>query len=104
MNVFVVERLDAGTCVKLVETIACSMMSDEKKLPQTMKDPVELKLNEEDKNMDMDLIYKLFVASISGDKTARKYLTDTTRFGLLDGAFADDYKELMAMMRNWGVG
>ena len=50
---------ETGTCVKLVETIACNMMSDEKKQPQTMKEPVALKLNEEDKNMDIDLIYKI---------------------------------------------
>lgn len=50
---------------------------------------------------DMDLVYKLFMAAISGNQTARNYLTDETRFDTLDGAFAEDYKELIAMLRNW---
>jgi len=50
---------------------------------------------------NMDLAYKLFVAAISGDSTARKYLTDKTRFGTLDGAFAEDYEELIAMLKSW---
>jgi hypothetical protein len=51
---------------------------------------------------NMDLVYRLFMATISGDKTARKYLTDKTRFETLDGAFAEDYNELIAMLENWG--
>lgn len=50
---------------------------------------------------NMDLVDKLFVAAISGDNTARKYLTDKTRFETLDGAFAEDYNELIAMLKNW---
>lgn len=51
---------------------------------------------------NMDLIYKLFMATISGDKTAGKYLTDKTRFETLDGAFQEDYEELIAMLKSWG--
>ncbi|MGC3943793.1 MAG: hypothetical protein QM762_04500 [Chryseolinea sp.] len=50
---------------------------------------------------DMDLINKLFMAAISGDKTARKYLTDKNRFEYFDGAFKEDYDELIAMLKNW---
>ena len=50
----------------------------------------------------MILASKLFVAAISGDKAARKYLGDfKTRFGELDGAFAEDYEELVAMLNSW---
>lgn len=51
---------------------------------------------------NMDLVYKLFMAAISGDKTARNYLTDKTRFETLDGAFQEDYEELIAMLKSWG--
>ena len=51
---------------------------------------------------NMDLVYRLFMATISGDKTAGKYLTDKTRFETLDGAFQEDYEELMAMLKSWG--
>lgn len=51
---------------------------------------------------NMNLVYKLFMAAISGDKTARKYLTDKTRFETLDGAFQEDYEELIAMLKSWG--
>ena len=48
----------------------------------------------------MDLVYKLFMAAISGDKTAYKYFTDKTRFETLDGAFQEDYEELIAMLES----
>lgn len=51
---------------------------------------------------NMDLVYRLFMAAISGDKTARKYLIDRTKFETLDGAFAEDYNELIVMLKNWG--
>lgn len=50
---------------------------------------------------NMDLVYRIFMAAISGDTTASGYLSDKTRFSTLDGAFAEDYKELMAMLNNW---
>jgi hypothetical protein len=50
---------------------------------------------------NMDLVNKLFVAAISGDNTARKYLTDKARFGTMDGAFAEDYDELILMLKTW---
>jgi hypothetical protein len=50
---------------------------------------------------NMDLVYRLFMAAISGDKTARMYLNDKRRFDALDGAFAEDYKEVMAMLDSW---
>lgn len=51
---------------------------------------------------NMDLVYRLFMAAISGDKAARKYLTDKTKFEILDGAFQEDYEELIAMLKSWG--
>jgi hypothetical protein len=50
---------------------------------------------------NMDLVYRLFMAAISGDKTAHKYLTDKTRFETLDGALQEDYEELIAMLKSW---
>jgi hypothetical protein len=51
---------------------------------------------------NMDLVYRLFMATISGNKTARKYLTDKTRFETLDGAFQEEYEELISMLKSWG--
>jgi len=50
---------DAATCVKMVDTIAQNIKLGDKKQPQTMEEAVVLKLNEEGKGMDMDLIYKI---------------------------------------------
>ena len=50
---------------------------------------------------NMDLVYRLFMATISGDKAARKYLTDKTKLETLDGAFQEDYEELIAMLKSW---
>jgi hypothetical protein len=53
----------------------------------------------------MILASRLFIASLSGDKTSRKYLVDfKTKFGTLDGAFAEEYEELIAMLRSWEHG
>ena len=45
---------------------------------------------------------KLFIATISGDKKARKYFYEfKNKFGPLDGAFAEQYEELTAMLKIW---
>ena len=50
----------------------------------------------------MELANKLFIATISGSKTARKYLGEfEKKFGDLDGHFAEEYKELIAMLEMW---
>ena len=50
----------------------------------------------------MSIANKLFIATISGDKKARQYFTDFKRkFGPLDGAFAEEYKDLRAMIELW---
>lgn len=45
--------------VKPVEITAASIKVEEKTEPQTVEEKVVLKLNEEEKNIDMDLIYKI---------------------------------------------
>lgn len=50
----------------------------------------------------MEIANKLFIATISGDKKARKYFKEfKSKFGTLDGAFAEDYSHLTAMLELW---
>ena len=50
----------------------------------------------------MKLGNKLFIATISGDKTARKYFKEfKTHFGILDGAFKEEYNDLVAKLELW---
>jgi len=50
----------------------------------------------------MEVANKLFIAIISGDKIARQYFKDfKTKFGTLDGAFAEEYNDLTAMIALW---
>ena len=50
----------------------------------------------------MNLANKLFIASISGDKKARKYFFDfPTKFGPLDGAYKEEYMYLTRMLQQW---
>jgi hypothetical protein len=50
----------------------------------------------------MGIANNLFIASISGNKKAKQYLKDfEKKFGKLDGAFAEEYKELLAMLNLW---
>jgi hypothetical protein len=50
----------------------------------------------------MELANKLFIASISGDKTSRKHFKEfKTKFGVLDGAFLEEYNHLNVMLRVW---
>lgn len=48
-----------------------------------------------------DVMYRLFVAAISGDAKAKKYFNVFDTFTLLDGAVSEDYKELTAMLQHW---
>jgi hypothetical protein len=50
----------------------------------------------------MEIANKLFVATISGDKKARQYFEESkNKFGTLDGAFAEEYSDLTAMLELW---
>jgi hypothetical protein len=50
----------------------------------------------------MVLCNKLFVASISNSEKAKKYFQEfETKFGELDGAFAEEYKELKEKLKLW---
>jgi hypothetical protein len=50
----------------------------------------------------MELANRLFAATISGDKKARKYFKAfRTKFGVLDGAFSEEYSDLTAMLVQW---
>lgn len=50
----------------------------------------------------MDILSKLFVATISGDNEARLSFNDfQTKFGILDGDYAEKYLELKKMLSQW---
>lgn len=50
----------------------------------------------------MDMAYKLFMATISGDQSARQYFEEfKNKFAPLDGAFAEEYKALTAILAIW---
>jgi hypothetical protein len=50
----------------------------------------------------MGIAYKLFIAIISSDKKARQYFKEfKNKFGPLDGAFAEEYNDLTAMLQLW---
>lgn len=50
----------------------------------------------------MEIANKLFIATLSGDKTAKQYFKEfKNKFGVLDGAFAEEYKDLAAMLGLW---
>ena len=50
----------------------------------------------------MELANRLFIATISGNKTARKYFKSfETKFGELDGAFSEEYSDLKIMLAQW---
>lgn len=50
----------------------------------------------------MAMANRLFVAAISGDKKAGEYLKQfKTKFGTLDGAFAEEYNDLTTMLALW---
>jgi len=50
----------------------------------------------------MVIANKLFIATISGDKKARHYFEEfDTKFGVLDGAYKEEYSELIAMLQLW---
>ena len=53
----------------------------------------------------MVLCNKLFVAAISNSEKAKKYFMDfEIKFGALDGAFAEEYKDLKAKLALWNKG
>lgn len=54
------------------------------------------------KESDMVLADKLFIATLCGDKTARRYFNEFPgKFQHLDGHFAEQYNELTAMLTLW---
>lgn len=50
----------------------------------------------------MVLANKLFIATISGNSTAREYFKEfETKFGILDGAYSEEYRDLTKMLELW---
>jgi len=49
----------------------------------------------------MEIASKLFIATISGDKNARQYFKEFKTKFVLDGAFAEEYSDLTAMLELW---
>jgi len=50
----------------------------------------------------MIIANRLFIATISGDNKARQYFKEfKSKFGTLDGAFAEEYNDLTAMLKLW---
>jgi len=50
----------------------------------------------------MEIANKLFIATISGNQISRQYFNEfEKKFGTLDGAFAEEYSDLKAMLRLW---
>lgn len=50
----------------------------------------------------MEIVNKLFIATISGNKKARQYFKEfKNKFGIPDGAFSEEYSELTAMLQLW---
>jgi hypothetical protein len=49
----------------------------------------------------MEMAYRLFIASISGNATATTYFHDFSKKYSLDGAFAEDYEDLKVMLEFW---
>ena len=50
----------------------------------------------------MVIANKLFIATISGDKKAKQYFKEfNNKFGILDGAFKEEYSDLIAMLELW---
>ena len=50
----------------------------------------------------MELGYKLFICSISGNHIAQQYFKDfETKFGTLDGYYKESYNDLTAMLEIW---
>lgn len=50
----------------------------------------------------MVIANKLFIATISGNKKARRYFKEfKNKFGTLDGAYSEEYSDLTAMLELW---
>jgi hypothetical protein len=49
----------------------------------------------------MQLVNRLFIATISKDNTARKYFYEFEKKFELDGAFSEEYNDLKAMLEVW---
>lgn len=50
----------------------------------------------------MEIANRLFIATISGNKKSRDYFKEfETKFGTLDGAYAEEYNDLITMLALW---
>lgn len=56
-------------------------------------------LSDELQDDTMEMANKLFIAAISGSKKAHDYFIDFDKKFMLDGAFAEEYKDLAAVLR-----
>ncbi|WP_026299889.1 hypothetical protein [Flavobacterium rivuli] len=48
-----------------------------------------------------EVMYRLFIAALSGNSKAKKYFNEFSTFTMLDGAVSEDYKELTSMLQQW---
>ncbi|WP_146047030.1 hypothetical protein [Flavobacterium croceum] len=71
----------------------------EKEISKTLEEyeNANQKLN----NEKMELVNRLFIASISENKNARKYFYEFNGKYELDGAFAEEYNDLKSMLELW---
>ncbi len=79
-----------------------------RQIPKYSKEKIALVLKEYETakpgldESKMELANRLFMATISGSKTARKYLGEfEKKFGGLDGHLGEEYIELIAMLEMW---
>lgn len=53
---------------------------------------------------NIEIVYQLFMAAISGDKKANYYFRECkNKFGTPDGAYAEEYNYLTAMLKQWKI-
>lgn len=79
-----------------------------RQIPKYSKDEIRAVLKEYEtgkQGLDankMEIANKLFIATISGNKTAKQYFKEfKTKYGTLDGAFHEEYDELTKMIELW---
>lgn len=72
---------------------------DKAEIAQTLK---EYEAGSTNYNDDVEvLMYRLFLAAISGSDKARGYFNDFAGFTPLDGGVLEEYKDLAAMLGQW---
>lgn len=73
---------------------------NQNEIAETLKEYENSKGQLNDKKME--LVNRLFISTISGNKTAGKYFKEfKTKFGEIDGAFSEEYNQLNSMLEQW---